>query len=69
MEHYKVEGMSCAACSAHVDKAVRHLPFVEDVQVDLLSGAMRVKTKDGETHAQEIRMPWTTPAITRFLMK
>ncbi|MDD3920274.1 MAG: heavy metal translocating P-type ATPase [Eubacteriales bacterium] len=54
MEHYKVEGMTCAACSAHVDKAVRHLPFVEDVQVDLLSGAMRVQTKDGETHTQEI---------------
>jgi P-type Cu+ transporter len=54
MERYQVEGMECAACSAHVDKAVRKLPFVEDVQVDLLGGSMRVKTNDGDTHAQEI---------------
>jgi len=54
MEHYKLEGMTCAACSAHVDKAVRKLPFVEDVQVDLLGNSMRVKTKDGQAHAQEI---------------
>ena len=54
MDRYRVEGMTCAACSAHVDKAVRKLPFVEDVQVDLLGNAMRVKTKDGQAHAQEI---------------
>ncbi len=54
MDRYQVEGMSCAACSTHVDKAVRRLPFVEDVQVDLLSGAMRVQTKDGQPHEQEI---------------
>ena len=54
MDHYRVEGMTCAACSAHVDKAVRKLPFVEDVQVDLLGNAMRVKTADGKPHAEEI---------------
>ena len=54
MDRYRVEGMTCAACSAHVDKAVRKLPFVEDVQVDLLGNAMRVQTTDGQTHAQEI---------------
>ena len=54
MDRYQVEGMTCAACSAHVDKAVRKLPFVEDVQVDLLGGSMRVKTNDGQAHEQEI---------------
>ena len=54
MDRYRVEGMTCAACSAHVDKAVRKLPFVEDVQVDLLGNAMRVKTRDGAPHEQEI---------------
>ncbi len=54
MERYRVEGMTCAACSAHVDKAVRKLPFVEDVQVDLLGGSMRVQTRDGKPHDQEI---------------
>ncbi|MFH1512287.1 MAG: heavy metal translocating P-type ATPase, partial [Bacillota bacterium] len=54
MDRYRVEGMTCAACSAHVDKAVRKLPFVDDVQVDLLGGSMRVQTKDGKPHEQEI---------------
>lgn len=54
MERYRVEGMTCAACSAHVDKAVRKLPFVDDVQVDLLGGSMRVKTSDGAPHENEI---------------
>jgi len=54
MDRYRVEGMSCAACSAHVDKAVRRLPFVADVRVDLLGGSMRVETKDGKPHAGEI---------------
>ena len=54
MDRYRVEGMTCAACSAHVDKAVRKLPFVEDVQVDLLGKSMRVKTNDGQTHEQDI---------------
>ncbi len=54
MERYRVEGMTCAACSAHVDKAVRKLPFVEDVQVDLLGNSMRVKTSDGTAHETEI---------------
>ncbi|MBN1778591.1 MAG: heavy metal translocating P-type ATPase [Clostridiales bacterium] len=54
MDRYRVEGMTCAACSAHVDKAVRKLPFIEDVQVDLLGGSMRVQTRDGAAHTQEI---------------
>ena len=54
MDRYRVEGMTCAACSAHVDKAVRKLPFVDDVQVDLLGESMRVKTKDGAAHEEEI---------------
>ena len=54
MDRYRVEGMTCAACSAHVDKAVRKLPFVDDVQVDLLGGSMRVKTRDGKAHTNEI---------------
>ena len=54
MDRYDVEGMTCAACSAHVDKAVRKLPFVDDVQVDLLGNSMRVQTNDGQPHEQEI---------------
>lgn len=39
---YDVIGMSCSACSAHVDKAVRQIEGVEDVNVNLLSHSMVV---------------------------
>ena len=37
---YTVTGMTCSACSAHVDKAVRKVAGVEDVNVNLLGGSM-----------------------------
>ena len=41
-EKFTVTGMTCSACSAHVDKAVRKLAGVSDVNVNLLSGTMTV---------------------------
>lgn len=42
-EIYTVTGMSCAACEQHVSRAVREAPGVNKVEVDLLSGKMRVE--------------------------
>ena len=42
MEKYKVTGMSCAACSARVEKAVASLDGVNECSVNLLSGDMVV---------------------------
>ena len=41
-QNYTVTGMTCSACSAHVDKAVRKVPGVEEVNVNLLGGSMQV---------------------------
>lgn len=41
-EQYNVTGMSCAACSARVEKAVSALPGVEQCNVNLLTGSMVV---------------------------
>ena len=41
-QKFIVTGMTCSACSAHVDKAVRRLPGVSEVNVNLLSGSMTV---------------------------
>lgn len=41
-QHFNVTGMSCAACSAHVEKSVGSLPGVRQVQVNLLAGTMKV---------------------------
>jgi copper ion binding protein len=42
MEKFEVTGMSCAACSSHVEKAVRSVPGVRDVAVSLLTNSMTV---------------------------
>ncbi|MCD8231486.1 MAG: heavy metal translocating P-type ATPase [Clostridiales bacterium] len=43
MDQYNVTGMSCAACSAHVEKAVQKVPGVESVAVSLLTNSMSVE--------------------------
>ena len=43
MEHYIVSGMSCAACSTHVEKAVSKVPGVSSVSVSLLTNTMTVE--------------------------
>ena len=42
-EHFQVEGMSCAACQAHVDKAVRKTDGVINCNVSLLTNSMDVE--------------------------
>ena len=42
MEKFSVTGMSCAACSARIEKVVGQLPGVEEVAVSLLTNSMTV---------------------------
>ena len=42
-EKYDVTGMTCSACSAHVEKAVRGLQGVSGVNVNLLQNSMTVE--------------------------
>ena len=42
-EKYNVTGMSCAACSAAVERAVNKLPGVKSAQVNLLANSMQVE--------------------------
>ncbi len=51
MDQYTVTGMSCAACSARVEKAVSKLPGVTSCSVSLLTNSMGV---EGSASAQEI---------------
>ena len=43
MDKYNITGMSCAACQAHVEKAVSKVPGVESVSVSLLTNSMGVE--------------------------
>ena len=51
MEQYEVTGMSCAACSARVEKAGSKLPGVSACSVSLLTNSMGV---EGTATEQEI---------------
>lgn len=51
MEHFMVKGMTCAACSARVEKAARSVPGVTDCSVNLLTGDMTV---EGQASPQEV---------------
>ena len=51
---FKIEGMSCSACSAAVEKAVSRLDGVESAQVSLLAKTMVCEYDDGRTDAGAI---------------
>ncbi len=51
MKQYTVTGMSCAACSARVEKAVNQVPGVTSCSVSLLTNSMGV---EGSADPQEV---------------
>ena len=51
MKQYDVKGMSCAACSTRVEKAVSKLDGVTSCSVSLLTNSMSV---DGTATSEEI---------------
>ena len=53
-QKFSVLGMSCAACSAHVERAVRGLDGVECVEVSLMTASMRVCYRGDRVNAEEI---------------
>lgn len=53
-QKFNVTGMTCSACSAHVDKAVRKLDGVKECNVNLLANNMTVEYDDGKLSADVI---------------
>ncbi len=49
MEKYNISGMSCAACSARVERAVSSLDGVTACSVNLLTNSMTVEGSDSKT--------------------
>ena len=43
MKQYTVNGMTCAACAARVEKAVSKVPGVDSCSVSLLTNSMGVE--------------------------
>jgi len=51
---FQVTGMTCSACSAHVEKAVGKLGGVEACPVNLMMGSMTVTYDENATNADQI---------------
>ena len=51
-EKFDITGMSCAACSAHVHKAVSALKGVREVNVNLLTNSMTLQKEEGVEDSQ-----------------
>ena len=51
MQKYDISGMSCAACSARVEKAVSGLEGIQTCEVNLLTNSMSV---EGDVDSQTI---------------
>lgn len=54
IEHFDVTGMSCAACSAHVEKSVGAVDGVNSVTVNLLKNSMKVDFDETKTDIDKI---------------
>ena len=72
---YTVASMTCAHCVASVTEEVSEIPGVENVQVDLASGAVAVTSKTWQ-NGQTVTRPggtrptsaWTAPTTTPFVV-
>lgn len=53
-DKFDVGGMTCAACQAHVDRAVSKLDGVQDVAVNLLAGSMMVDYDPAQVSPDDI---------------
>ena len=53
-ERYHISGMTCSACSAHVEKAANRLEGVKRVSVNLLTETMEIEYDEKILDRQQI---------------
>lgn len=53
-EKYNITGMTCSACSAHVEKSVKKISGVQAVAVNLLANSMTVEYDDNAVSGKDI---------------
>jgi Cu+-exporting ATPase len=62
--HFVVQGMNCNSCVERVQKAIRQLPGIASVQVDVASGDVAVEHEPGKATPEQIRQQITTAGYT-----
>ena len=53
-QKFNVSGMTCSACSAHVEKSVAKTQGVQSVEVSLLTNSMQVVYDEAQTDPSKI---------------
>ena len=53
-KQFAVTGMTCAACSAHVERAVAQLPGVQSAAVNLMLGRLNASYDENQVTSQQI---------------
>ncbi|MCI8654471.1 MAG: cadmium-translocating P-type ATPase [Clostridia bacterium] len=53
-ENFDIQGMTCSSCSAHVEKAVKKLEGIQEVNINLLSNNMTVRYNEDIIKNDEI---------------
>ena len=56
-QKFDVTGMTCSACSAHVEKAVNKLEGVRRAEVSLMTNSMNVEYDEAVKHIHKIFKP------------
>ena len=64
MDRFDVTGMSCAACSARVEKAVAKVEGVDSVAVNLLTNSMTVT---GKADADAVKKAMSNASLKKIL--
>ena len=68
-EKYLITGMSCAACSARIDKAIRSLKGIKEVSVNLLTNSMVVSYDEKSLNSEKIIKAVTKAGYRASLVK
>lgn len=68
-ETYTVTGMTCAACSARVEKSVAALPGTRTVSVNLLKNSMAVDYDESALTSDAIIALWKRPDTALLSME
>ena len=61
-EHLKVTGMTCSGCTSKVEKALKRINGVSDVNVSLDAGEATVKFDDRLTSSEQLKLRIETAA-------
>lgn len=65
---FNVEGMSCGSCAERVENAIRQLPGISSVRVDLASGDVLVEHQGDKVTPEQVQQQIATAGYTATMV-